>query len=284
MTQGEGSLATPATIVQPRQGAEPGKPMLIVCPSCSSRYELDAAKLGPTGRKVRCASCQTLWHVDPAQDFPEPPSAVETQALLNEELERANEIDAQISAVASEHTDTLEAIPPQPRKRGKGKRSPAKDARIGQPRPRHAAAFVALGLGGAALLGLLVWQRNLAVRGAPQLAIVFEKLGLPINVRGLSLSAVESGLVEDGQNRFLVVEGDVTNISKGRAPMPPIEVAVKDAAGQTLYTWTTEPPRPNLEPAELVRFRARLASPPEAGKSVLVRFTSAKATGLANAH
>jgi predicted Zn finger-like uncharacterized protein len=258
--------------------------MLIVCPSCSSRYELDAAKLGPTGRKVRCASCQTLWHVGPAQeDFPEPPSAAETQALLNEELERASEIDAQISAVASEHTDTVEALPLQPRKPGKGKRSPA-GAKTGQPRLRHAAAFAALGLGGAALLGLLVWQRNLAVRGAPQLAIVFEKLGLPINIRGLSLSAVESGLVEDGQNRFLVVEGDVTNISKGRAPMPPIEVAVKDAAGQTLYTWTTEPPRPNLEPAELVRFRARLAAPPEAGKSVLVRFTSAKPTGLANAH
>ncbi|SFJ43672.1 MJ0042 family finger-like domain-containing protein [Bosea sp. OK403] len=259
--------------------------MLIVCPSCSSRYELDAAKLGPAGRKVRCASCQTSWHVDPAQeDFPEAPSAAETQALLNEELERASEIDAQISAVASEHTDTVEALPPQPRKPGKGKHSPANGAQTGQPRPRHAATFVALGLGGAALLGLLVWQRNLAVRGAPQLAIVFEKLGLPINVRGLSWSAVESGLVEDGQNRFLVVEGDVTNISKGRAPMPPIEVAVKDAAGQTLYTWTTEPPRPSLEPAELVRFRARLASPPEAGKSVLVRFTSAKPAGLASAH
>jgi hypothetical protein len=89
--------------------------------------------------------------------------------------------------------------------------------------------------------------------------------------------------VQDGQGRFLVVEGDVTNITRGVTSVPPIEVAVRDAAGQTLYTWTTEPPRPTLEPAELVRFRARLATPPDAGKSVRVRFTEAKATGTAKA-
>jgi predicted Zn finger-like uncharacterized protein len=37
--------------------------MLIVCPSCSSRYNIDDAKIGAEGRKVRCASCATQWHV-----------------------------------------------------------------------------------------------------------------------------------------------------------------------------------------------------------------------------
>ncbi|WP_156367024.1 DUF3426 domain-containing protein, partial [Bosea thiooxidans] len=138
---------------------------------------------------------------------------------------------------------------------------------------------------GLALLGLAAWQRNAVVRTAPQLAGVFETVGLPVNVRGLRLSAVESGLVEDGANRFLVVEGDVTNITRSKATVPLIEVAVKDAAGATLYTWTTEPPRSSLEPAELVRFRARLASPPEKGQSVRVRFTSsATAANIASMH
>jgi hypothetical protein len=106
-----------------------------------------------------------------------------------------------------------------------------------------------------------------------------------VNVRGLSLSAVESGLVEDGANRFLVVEGDVTNIARGKTKVPPIQVSVKDEAGQVLYSWTTEPPRGVLEPSELVRFRARLASPPEKGRSVQVRFTSAApATNIASTH
>lgn len=269
--------------------------MLIVCPSCASQYELDAAKLGPEGRKVRCANCKTSWHVEPAA-FPEPPSEVETQALLAEELERAAAISAEITAIATESggQDVSEEPPaveePAPiaaapkRRSGKHRAKPSKTSgaflrRGGAGRPM-AAAFT-----GLVLLSGVVWQREAAVRAAPQLADLFDKVGMPVNVRGLSLSSVESGVVADGQNRFLVVEGDVTNVTKSKAAVPLIEVAVKDAGGATLYTWTTEPPRASLEPAELVRFRARLASPPEQGQSVRVRFTSAAtAANLASKH
>jgi len=274
--------------------------MLIVCPSCASQYELDAAKLGPGGRKVRCANCKTSWHVEPEVTFPEAPDASETQALLQEELERAAAIEAEISAVTAEADARIAAaeaeadagvgadagaeIEPDaepvplvaaPAARGKKARRGTSVSRKAASGGRGAVLPAAAALAGVALLGLLVWQRNLAVRMAPQLADVFEMAGLPVNVRGLSLSAVESGLVEDGQNRFLVVEGDVTNITRHKTSVPLIEVAVNDAAGTTLYTWTTQPPRPTLEPAELVRFRARLASPPEKAQSVRVRFTSA---------
>lgn len=272
--------------------------MLIVCPSCASQYELDAAKLGPEGRKVRCANCKTSWHVEPAV-LPEPPSEAETQALLAEELARAASIDAEITAIAAEgaqqdatgETPAVEALPvveappaAGPKRRGKasGKARKQQGASL-----RHGGAGLpaAAALAGLVLLGVVAWQREAAVRAAPQLAGLFEKLGMPVNVRGLSLSAVESGVVDDGQNRFLVVEGDVTNVAKSKTAVPLIEVAIKDAGGATLYTWTTEPPRASLEPAELVRFRARLASPPEQGQSVRVRFTSAQTTAnLASKH
>ena len=261
--------------------------MLIVCPSCASRYELDGAKLGAEGRKVRCASCQTLWHVAPEPEMPAVPSPEEMQALLNEELEQAAAIEAQVSAVAdtmAEGSGTIEggdeSAAPAPRKavgrpprkghgkKGKGKASPS----------RAIAAAAALSLIGVGLLGVLVMQRDRAARVAPQLAGIFEKLGLPVNVRGLTLGAVESGLVEDAAGRFLIVEGDVTNIAKSNTRVPAIEVAVQDGAGQTLYSWKTDPPRPELEPAELMRFRARLAAPPATGQTVLVRFASSGPT------
>lgn len=264
--------------------------MLITCPSCASRYELDAAKLGPAGRKVRCANCQTLWHVEPPPEdfpaFPEAPSSEETAALLDEELRRAAEIDAQVSALTAERTG--EAEPPLPE-------APARRRRLGRKgrdstsrpplatRLRSLGAPAALALAGVAILGLLAWKRDLAVRTAPQLAVVFDALGLAVNVRGLTLTGIESGLVQDLQGRFLVVEGDVTNITRSATKVPLIEIAVKDATDQVLYTWTTEPPREILEPSELVRFRARLATPPESGQSVQVRFNSAKPTGLASA-
>jgi predicted Zn finger-like uncharacterized protein len=268
---------------------EPVPPaMKIVCPACASQYELDAAKLGPDGRKVRCAACKTLWHVVATPELPEPPSAEEMQAMLSEELERASLDAPEPDAPEPEplpEAPPAQAAPASPSPRGRrGKARNRKiAARPARERLRGAAIPLAICAAGILVLGLATWQRDLTVRAAPQLASVFERLGLSVNTRGLTLTSVESGLVDDGHGRFLVVEGDVTNIARGVTAMPAIEVLVKDAAGQTLYTWTTDPPRPALEPAELVRFRARLAQPPENGRSVQVRFTSTRTAGVAAA-
>ncbi len=270
--------------------------MLIVCPACASRYELDEAKLGPAGRKVRCAGCQTLWHVEPASEateFPAAPNADETRALLDEELRRATEIDEQVTAVTAEPGVAQEIAEAEPAagetggfslalaRRPRAGRGKAGDGVAGTAWSSGLRLPAGLALGGLICLALLAWKRDLALRAAPQLASTFEKLGLPVNVRGLSLTGIESSVVQDGQGRVLVVEGDVTNIGRGVAKVPLIELAVKDPGGQTLYTWTTEPPRNSLEPAELIHFRARLATPPEAGQTVLVRFSDAKLVGLA---
>src|SRR6476620_5439566 len=99
--------------------------MLIVCPSCSSQYELDAAKLGPSGRKVRCAKCETRWHVEaePQPDtFPDAPSSEETTALLDEELRRAAESEEQLSALAAERAALAEGDgPSRPGARPRGR-------------------------------------------------------------------------------------------------------------------------------------------------------------------
>lgn len=35
--------------------------MLIVCPTCATSYAVDAAKLRPNGRQVRCVRCHKVW-------------------------------------------------------------------------------------------------------------------------------------------------------------------------------------------------------------------------------
>lgn len=36
-------------------------PMLIVCPNCTTSYQVDGSSLGPTGRSVRCVRCRHVW-------------------------------------------------------------------------------------------------------------------------------------------------------------------------------------------------------------------------------
>lgn len=40
--------------------------MLLVCPNCSTSYQVGASALG-AGRSVRCASCRTVWFANPEQ-------------------------------------------------------------------------------------------------------------------------------------------------------------------------------------------------------------------------
>ncbi len=41
-------------------------PMLIICPSCATSYDVDSASFPTRGRQVRCARCRTVWHAEPS--------------------------------------------------------------------------------------------------------------------------------------------------------------------------------------------------------------------------
>jgi predicted Zn finger-like uncharacterized protein len=58
--------------------------VIVACPSCQTRFNLDSAKLLPAGRNVRCAKCGHRWRQMP-EDMEEqpaspPPPAVEPPA------------------------------------------------------------------------------------------------------------------------------------------------------------------------------------------------------------
>ncbi len=288
--------------------------MLIVCPSCSSRYEIDAAKLGQDGRKVRCPSCSFEWHAhgegkvgeSPApaafaaeEADPFQPNAA-TEAFIEDEWKRAAEMDENVSLVVAELDGTPQAYDPdaaalpnrletemppvpameteeEPRPRPASRKTRAKPAAM--PMSMRLAGFgralvspVALACAGLMAIGLGVWKRETVVRAAPAMAIVFEKAGLPVNLRGLALANITTGLTQEGQGAFLVVEGEVSNITREAARLPLIEIIIHDAGGKQLYSWTTEPPRAALNAGDKARFRARLAAPPQNGQSVVVRF------------
>ena len=47
--------------------------MILSCPACQTRFVIDPAALGDSGRKVRCANCGDSWHQAPVEEEDEAP-------------------------------------------------------------------------------------------------------------------------------------------------------------------------------------------------------------------
>jgi hypothetical protein len=95
---------------------------------------------------------------------------------------------------------------------------------------------------------------------------------LPVNLRGLNFDTLTTSTEQHENVPILVVEGSIVNDTRKMADMPHLRFAVRNAARQEIYSWTSVPPRNTLPPGEAVAFRTRLASPPPDAHDVLVRF------------
>lgn len=125
---------------------------------------------------------------------------------------------------------------------------------------------------GSAILAMFFLGREQVVRTVPDSAGLYERLGLPVNLRGVEFRDVKgANEIVDGVV-VLVVEGQLVNISGRPVELPRLRLSVRDAAGKEIYTWTATAPKPRLDAGEAVPFRSRLASPPPDGTSVEVRF------------
>ncbi len=117
-----------------------------------------------------------------------------------------------------------------------------------------------------------IGARGTIVRFVPRTAVLFEALGLPVNLKGLSIERVNARIVADGDRRILVVEGDIVNAGDRAQPAQPLSVTLSGEDGQSLYSWTTRPPQQELSGGDRAAFVARLASPPMNAVGVLVEF------------
>ncbi|MDV2983263.1 UNVERIFIED_CONTAM: zinc-ribbon domain-containing protein [Methylobacteriaceae bacterium AG10] len=239
--------------------------MLIVCPACASEYRIDAERVGTGGRSVRCAACRETWFI----------SADEVVAAMFDEMS-AVEDPAPSAAVedpapAAETEAPPEAAAPRSRPRN------AKTAKRAKPNrtTRRISPALAACLVLAAALPLVLLARASVVRAMPQTAGLFARVGLPVNLRGIDLTDIAAFRVPaEGSNPTrLVVEGDLVAVARDRVAVPPIEIEVRDADGQSLYRWSVQGPRASLEPGERARFKASLSAPPEKGRQVEVRFS-----------
>ncbi|WP_375458003.1 zinc-ribbon domain-containing protein [uncultured Enterovirga sp.] len=255
--------------------------MLISCPSCASEYTLDPERIGPIGRKVRCAACRESWFIVPEPDVVPPEEQIRVVRAQDSEPDIAPPPATEIAvpdgmALVIEPDTTISTAQ---RKRSA---KPAHRSQLAGRRRssgRKGPAIRSTWMRGAALALLLlaalpaaILARAAIVAALPGTAIVFSALGLPVNLVGLRFDGVASTLTQEGGTPVLVVTGEIVNVAGRDKAVPPIEVVVEGEAGEVLYAWAVEPSAGELAGAAKIPFRARLASPPPAGKRILVTF------------
>lgn len=232
--------------------------MLIVCPNCASEYTLAPDRIGASGRQVRCAMCGESWFVHPDK-------LRATASNMTTEWdggERRSMIPSEGSSPARRRgapSSTAPALAEAAKKANSGKSWPT---------------WLPAGLAAATLILLAAGCvfRDSVVRQWPESAALFVGLGLPTNLVGLDIAGVSSGITDEGGSRVLLIEGEIRSASTHPVSVPHLEFAVEGAEGDVLYRWSTRPPVTRVAPGETTRFTARLASPPPAGRRILVSF------------
>ena len=255
--------------------------MIIACPSCSTRFKIDAARIPSKGAKVRCAHCSHVWVQRPEQE-PEP--EVELEILAAEPMApheppeptepRAAEPAPRVEEPAWPVERTRDRIPAL----GYAQSSPAaaQESRGGFGRFALRVgwglllALVVLGLGAGYFLRLEI------VRAWPKTNALYGLLGIDVNVVGIDFRNVTAARGIENGAVVLQLEGEIVNASGHRVAVPALQGAIRDAQGRELTQWTFEAFADSLGPKEVSAFASPHVAVPAGAEDLQLRFATAK--------
>ena len=227
--------------------------MIIACPSCDTRFEVNAAAFPSGGRKVKCARCAHIWHATAA----EPDAPAETARETPEESLSSSIAPPTIVPASEEARAEMiwagSDIPP---------RRSGRLATIGL-----AAACVAL-----VAAGLYIF-RDTVVAYIPGAGPAYAALGMPVDVTGLDLVIEAQAMTASGDGATtLVVTGSIANVTGRERPVPAIRATLLSKEKAELHSWTFDPGIATLKPGERHEFRQELAQPPADTYQVYAHF------------
>lgn len=243
--------------------------MILTCPQCATRYQVDGAKFPTAGRNVRCAKCGNVWHQLGPVPEPDPDAeiAVEEPHAAPRPLPPEPQVSepraaAFVPSSEAAVADSQQPVPRAPRRSWLGR--------------------IAIAFGWLILIGLVLaigwaainFRQNVAML-VPQTTSLYAAAGLPVAPRGMDFVGVGyHQQTEDGQG-VLVVSGQIVNRSSHELSVPPVRVTLLDADRHELYSWNFVASVSTLKPGETTRFHTRLSSPPHETHNLEVRFARA---------
>jgi predicted Zn finger-like uncharacterized protein len=229
--------------------------MQITCPSCSAKYNVDPAKLGPQGRTVRCTNCGHSW-----LQKPEIEPAVET---------RPEPAAPAVQAAEAKPEPRPEIVAPK----AKPKPAPLNPIVAPPPEPNRLIPWAASLLLIAALPAAAWYFRNEAVAFYPPLEKAYAAVGVPVErtSAGLQFREVTSYETRFQGERTLVVEGVIANTARAARILPPVKATIIGPQG-ALQEWPVQLGAARMRPGENLPFRSELKEPLPGGERVTLSF------------
>ena len=281
--------------------------VVIECPKCGTRYQLPPDAIGPKGRKVACAHCGEAWQ---AKALPPAKTATDPDTLFDAAQEEA--LDAAFTeAEEAAPSPPADAVPSEAEPEGEDLRSMAEIKAAIAPRPRPAVspridavdrkrqkdfdrrqaaigrqlplAKVRRSVRIASVMALLlivvggIALRVEIVKRFPDLAGLYEAVGLGVNIIGLEFRDVKTLVVLRNGSSVMQVDARIYSVAPRSVVVPPVLVTLLDEGGASVYEWSVMPEVRDLEPGEVVDFSTQLTSPPAAATRVRLTFTDGKA-------
>lgn len=231
--------------------------MILTCPQCASRYVVDARRIPPQGRTVRCSSCGDTWRAQ--QDFQQEQAEPPPPRDLAPDVSRAPETELKLTPRPAD------ALPKTFRAK-----------QVARDRTRKAVAAGAvwgvLGAVALALLGAAVLFRVDVVRLWPRTAGAYAAIGLPVNPTGLAPENVHAAPgLKDG-HAAVIVTGVVRNVELHPHDPAPLKVSLLDKSGQALAMQVVKLAPGKLGPGKTRAFSLAFLDPPSASSDVQVEF------------
>lgn len=261
--------------------------MIITCPHCQTKYQVTYEAIGSAGRKVQCANCQQAWQQQPLEPGTQEDKQIFTaieedgldEAMAAEERDVAAEVAQRAEAKKQAEAATTsgmaaktDAAMARKRQMAFMRRQSARKAELPLARLRRSLRIVGFGLL-AAVLATTYFGRVEVVKRFPDMAAVYEAVGLSVNVVGLDFSNVSAlRTLHDGKE-VLIVSAQIFGQRSEPVTVPSVMVTLIDGQGRGIYEWSVSPAVRNLMAGERATFDTQLTLPP--GDAARIRLSFA---------
>ena len=220
--------------------------MILTCPECATRFFVEADRLGPEGRQVRCSSCRASWLALPTA---------------------ATEADEPLDLTAAPPPiDAPDKTRPAPGAVHQSFREQVSERRRTRQAVAAGVTWAVLAAGFALVILAAVVFRVQVVRLAPATAGAYAFARMPVNPTGFVIDEVQGGPALSGGRLATVVTGLQRNVESDARPAPPLRVSLIDNGGRSLTSQVVAPTAAPVLPGEARPFRISFIDAPPAAQ------------------